>query len=317
MPGKAHRAGIVHRDLKPGNVILTATGAKLLDFGLAKPGGAHQCARLSRQRQPRANLTPSTPTMTLSALAGPSADSRSRARSSAPSSTWRPKSCQGHEADARSDIFSFGCLLYEMLTGRRAFEGKARSTVASAILEKEPEANHQASSYSSARRRSCRAGLLAKDPDARWQNAADVVAPVALDCEQRLGCQRGPPLTATIPVARPSAVGSLLALLLALIGSTILWMDFRVPEPARTLRSFLPPPAQLASTLPAIFPVRRSLPVTAARSPFARATRRTGTRSGCSPSPNLRQKSSMAPRAPHFRSGPPMESSSDSSPMLI
>src|SRR4029077_15943455 len=132
---KAHRAGIVHRDLKPGNVILTATGAKLLDFGLAKPVTLLS-ARPSSQP---GTLTPSTPTMNLSVLAAPPGALTQQGTIVGTFQFMAPEVLQGLEADARSDIFSFGCLLYEMLTGRRAFEGKSQISVASAILEKDPE----------------------------------------------------------------------------------------------------------------------------------------------------------------------------------
>ena len=115
----AHRAGIVHRDLKPGNVMLTKSGAKLLDFGLAKTGAqpwraASRCCRRRRRI------------------------SRHKAPSSARSSTWRRSNSKGSEADARTDIFAFGAVLYEMVTGKKAFEGKSQASLIAAILEREP-----------------------------------------------------------------------------------------------------------------------------------------------------------------------------------
>jgi serine/threonine protein kinase len=116
----AHKSGIVHRDLKPGNVMLTKSGAKLLDFGLAKPvEGLGTMASGSA-------ATMSQPLTQEGKIIG----------------TFRymaPEQVQGHEADARTDIFAFGAVLYEMLTGKRAFEGKSQISVMSAILEKEPE----------------------------------------------------------------------------------------------------------------------------------------------------------------------------------
>src|SRR5262249_21077967 len=113
---KAHRAGIVHRDLKPGNIMLTASGAKLLDFGLAK----HVAAPVSGM-----TLTATTLVKQEGTIAG----------------TYQymsPEQVEGKELDGRSDIFSLGAVLYEMLTGQRAFEGKSQLSVASAILEREP-----------------------------------------------------------------------------------------------------------------------------------------------------------------------------------
>src|SRR5499425_481683 len=115
---KAHRAGIVHRDLKPGNIMLTSTGAKLLDFGLAKPTAAASLA-----------------TMTATKLESPVTQEGTIV------GTYQymsPEQLEGKEFDGRSDIFSLGAVLYEMLTGQRAFQGKSQLSVASAILEKEP-----------------------------------------------------------------------------------------------------------------------------------------------------------------------------------
>src|SRR5215469_6414258 len=118
---KAHHAGIVHRDLKPGNIMLTATGAKLLDFGLARPVA------------PAATLA----TLTMAAPAQPPVTQEGTIVGTF--HYMSPEQVEGKEVDGRSDIFSLGAVLYEMLTGKRAFEGKSQLSVASAILEKEPE----------------------------------------------------------------------------------------------------------------------------------------------------------------------------------
>ena len=133
---KAHRAGIVHRDLKPGNIILTSSSAKLLDFGLAKPAAAVLGAGIPPGAAP---LTPSTPTMNLPSLTVPARSLTQQGMLVGTFQYMAPEVLQGREADARSDIFSLGCVLYEMVTGQRAFTGKSQLSVLTAILEKDPE----------------------------------------------------------------------------------------------------------------------------------------------------------------------------------
>jgi serine/threonine protein kinase len=113
---KAHRQGIVHRDLKPANVMLTKTGVKLLDFGLAKPTA--QSTSRQNSNMPTVGAVPNvtaegTILGTLQYMS--------------------PEQLEGMEADARSDIFAFGALLYEMITGRKAFDGRSQPSVIAAI----------------------------------------------------------------------------------------------------------------------------------------------------------------------------------------
>src|SRR5262249_23733079 len=116
---KAHRAGIVHRDLKPGNIILSATGAKLLDFGLARPASALVSGA------------------TLTAAAAPTTAVTQEGTVVGTFQYMSPEQVEGKEVDSRSDIFSLGAVLYETVTGKKAFEGKSQLSVASAILEKD------------------------------------------------------------------------------------------------------------------------------------------------------------------------------------
>ena len=233
---KAHRAGIVHRDLKPGNIMLTASGAKLLDFGLAKPAGLLGARPLTDA----GSLTPSTPTMNLSALGTAPGTLTQQGTIVGTFQFMAPEVLQGQEADARSDIFSFGCVLYETITGKRAFEGKSQISVASAILEKEPEPISKVQPMVPAALDHVVGECLAKDPEARWQNAADVARELRWIARSGSGSSGAlsAPVRSRMRERLLWAVG--VAALLAAVG----WLSFREREPARALRSYLPPPAE-------------------------------------------------------------------------
>ncbi|HEY6291405.1 MAG TPA: protein kinase, partial [Terriglobia bacterium] len=155
---KAHRQGIVHRDLKPGNIMLTKTGAKLLDFGLAKP---------------QAGVGASSMTATIAGT-GPASPITQQGTLVGTFQYMSPEQVEGREADARSDIFALGAVLYEMATGKRAFEGKSAISVASAILEKEPEPISRLQPLTPPAFEQVVKGCLAKDPEERFQTAHDV-----------------------------------------------------------------------------------------------------------------------------------------------
>ena len=167
---RAHRHGITHRDLKPGNVMLTKAGAKLLDFGLAKAAGANPAVPSAAGRSP-------------APAAGTGAELPT-AMSPAPVTTqgtilgtfqyMSPEQIDGQDADARSDIWAFGCLLYETLTGRRAFEGKTQASLVGAILKDRPLPVSTWQPLAPSALDRIVTTCLAKDPDERWQSAADI-----------------------------------------------------------------------------------------------------------------------------------------------
>jgi serine/threonine protein kinase len=164
---KAHQHGIIHRDLKPANIMLTKAGAKLMDFGLAKP-------ELSIASGAVGPLTPSTPTMNLASLTSAASPLTQKGSIVGTFQYMAPEVLQGVEADARSDIFSFGCVLYEMVTGRRAFEGKSQLSVLTAILEKEPEPINGSQEMVPRMLARIVQACLAKNPADRLQSAHDV-----------------------------------------------------------------------------------------------------------------------------------------------
>lgn len=131
---KAHGQGLIHRDIKPGNIMLTKSGIKLMDFGLAR-----QRAAIASALSPSTPLTPSTPTAELTELTGPASLLTRKGTIVGTFHYLAPEMLQGAPADARTDIFAAGCVLYEMATGKRAFDGKTQHSVVHAILENDPE----------------------------------------------------------------------------------------------------------------------------------------------------------------------------------
>jgi eukaryotic-like serine/threonine-protein kinase len=164
----AHRQGIVHRDLKPGNVRLTKSGIKLMDFGLAKPLSVHTPAASSASPQPSFTAA--------ATLSGPSALSPLTTAGSIVGTIqyMSPEQIEGKEADARSDIFALGAVMYEMAAGRRPFEGKSQISVASAILEKDPEPISSIEPQVPTAFEHLLTTCLQKNPEDRFQAAHDV-----------------------------------------------------------------------------------------------------------------------------------------------
>ena len=163
----AHRQGIVHRDLKPGNVMLTPGGAKLMDFGLAKPlglqnpntgsGAPPSFTAVATMSSP----SPLSPLTTAGTIVGTI-------------QYMSPEQIEGKEADARSDLFALGAVLYEMATGKRPFEGKSQISLASSILEKDPEPISTLRPSTPSTFDHVVATCLQKNPEDRFQTAHDV-----------------------------------------------------------------------------------------------------------------------------------------------
>jgi serine/threonine protein kinase/Tol biopolymer transport system component len=161
----AQRAGIVHRDLKPGNIMLTKNGTKLMDFGLAK-------AALSRLASvSNAPLLSAAKTMT---EATPLSPLTSAGMVIGTIQYMSPEQIEGKEADARSDLFALGAVLYEMATSKRPFDGKSQLSLASSILEKDPAPIRTIKPLTPAAFERVVNSCLAKDPDDRFQAAHDV-----------------------------------------------------------------------------------------------------------------------------------------------
>jgi eukaryotic-like serine/threonine-protein kinase len=188
----AHQKGIAHRDLKPANILVTKQGIKLLDFGLAKQTGlAESDETVTRALTQKGQILGTFQYMS-------------------------PEQLQGKETDTRSDLFSFGCVLYEMLTGKRAFEGESAASVIAAILEREPAPFEAGMPLARVVRRS-----LAKDPDQRFQTARDLKASMLWAVEQ--AAPASPPRWSLLPWGIAAA--------LAIMTAVALWLAWRTSSP--------------------------------------------------------------------------------------
>jgi Tol biopolymer transport system component len=227
---KAHRQGIVHRDLKPGNVMLTKSGVKLLDFGLAKViAPASQQSSLTALPTQHALTQEGTILGTFQYMA--------------------PEQLEGKEADARTDIFAFGCVLYEMATGKRAFSGATQASLISAILRDDPQPISQVQPTSPPALDHVIKKSLAKDPEDRWQNAADLGGELKWIAEG--GSQMGAAAVAPSRRRRRDwfawAAAGLLLLATLFLGNEV--RRLRTGDRGRAVHSFIDPPGKTSFRL--------------------------------------------------------------------
>ena len=237
---RAHRAGIVHRDLKPGNVMLARSGAKLLDFGLARSGGP-MAGTASGINSP----TMSRPLTAEGSIVG----------------TFQymaPEQLEGKESDERTDIWAFGCVLYEMATGKRAFAGKSQASLISAIMGTEPAPISQVAPLTPPALERLVKACLAKDADERVQTAHDVKLQLQWIAEG--GSQAGVP--APVAAKRRSrerlawiSVGALLVSTLVLAAAALK----PKPTPKPVIFELIAPAQVRAVDLPRISPDGRRL----------------------------------------------------------
>ena len=246
---KAHGQGITHRDLKPSNIMLTQSGAKLLDFGLAK-------------------LRPADPAEGLTALSTQEAPLTEQGTILGTFQYMAPEQLEGQEADARTDIFAFGTLVYELVTGRKAFEGKSRASLIAAILERHPPPVSSLQTMSPAALDQIVKTCLAKDPNDRWQSAGDVgrqlrwIADVGAPAEPAAPTAN---LTGPPPAPRTTRERMLGALaggvVAALVAGLAVWY---------VLRPVADPPTRLTVSVPGTHQVLAESPAPLALSPDGR-----------------------------------------------
>src|SRR5262245_44418213 len=237
---KAHRQGIVHRDLKPGNVMLTKSGVKLLDFGLAKAFEAPAAKGALTSLPTKAALTQEGAILgTFQYMA--------------------PEQLQGKEADARTDIFALGTVLYEMATGKKAFSSSSRASLIAAIMSRDPRPISTVQPMSPPTLDRIVKTCLAKDPEDRWQSAADVKRELQWAGE---ASSSGAAPAVSAPKGRVAWLPWAVAALTLAIAAALAVVSLRRPAPAPAERfqlSIVPPERTVLSDFFDISPDGRTL----------------------------------------------------------
>ena len=221
---KAHRHGVVHRDLKPANVMLTRTGAKLLDFGLAKsstPGAFSAATMLATMTSPPGGMQTGAPLTTRGTILGTI-------------QYMAPEQVEGEEAGPRADLFAFGAVLFEMITGRKAFSGKSHASVLGAILKEEPPRVSQLQPLAPPALDRLVQACLAKDPEDRLQSAHDLLLQLRWIQEGGTSAQAAQVATSRRrwPRAAWIALAGVAALSIAALAASARWFEAS-PEAAK------------------------------------------------------------------------------------
>ncbi|MEO8499806.1 MAG: protein kinase [Vicinamibacteria bacterium] len=229
----AHKRGIIHRDLKPGNVMITRSGAKLLDFGLAKAGERGAVQGIAAIETHDTIDKPLTEQGTIMGTF----------------QYMSPEQLEGAPADARTDIFALGAVLYEMATGKKAFEGKNRTSLIAAIVSSHPPPISTVQAMSPPALDHVIRKCIEKDPDDRWQSARDVAAELQWISEG--GSRAGLPAAVSSRRRHREGIAWSAAAVFALtaLGFGIAWSR-RTPVLAPVGRFVLPNPGGLTSAGP-------------------------------------------------------------------